>query len=103
VTVAWGALFPARQILFYFVLPVSGQILIYVTIATTLVFALMVGVSHFVPHFAAIGAALFYVRGLAALQTRLKVAQLVRAQKRRSSHLHVVKKGDRDDRPKWLH
>src|SRR5947207_8412124 len=51
--IAWAALFPDRQILIFFALPVSGRNLIGLTIVITVVMAAMSCVPFFVPHFVA--------------------------------------------------
>lgn len=102
VTVAWATLFPSRQLLLYFVLPVSGRTLVALTVAGTAIFALLSGVAYFVPHFAAIAAALLYVRGFNSLLVRWKMSRLLKAQ-RRPSHLRAVEKKKGNGQSDWLH
>ena len=101
--VAWATLFPTRQLLLYFVLPVQGRTLVILTLAGTLLFALLSGVALYVPHFAAIGASLFYVRSFNNLLVRWNMSRLLRSA-RRPSHLKMVekkKKGNGDSG--WVH
>ncbi len=101
-TVAWASLFPSRQILLYFVLPVSGRTLVAIMLAGTAIFALLSGITHFVPHFAAMGAAMLYVRGVNNLLVRWRTSRLLKSQ-RRPKHLRVVPKKKGNGRPDWLH
>ena len=41
--IAWATLFPTRQMLVYFVIPLGGRNLIYATLGGTLIFALLAG------------------------------------------------------------
>jgi membrane associated rhomboid family serine protease len=102
--VAWAIFYPHRQILFFFVLPLGGRNLIYVTLAVTLLFALLEGLARFVPHFLALGVTLAYMRdpSLLYLWLRLKLAWQQRGGRRRSSHLRAVD-GTETRRSPWLH
>jgi membrane associated rhomboid family serine protease len=51
--VAWGLLYPAREIRLYGVLRLTGRHLVWLTFGLTLLFALFYGPAAFVPHFAA--------------------------------------------------
>jgi membrane associated rhomboid family serine protease len=98
-TIAWGVMFPGRQILVYFVLPIGGRNLVYLTIGTVVVFALLEGVSLFVPHFAAMLIMLVYLREIPLYRVWLDVRTAMR--RRRPGHLRPV---DREDRPsRWVH
>jgi membrane associated rhomboid family serine protease len=98
-TIAWGVLFPGRQILVYFVLPIGGRSLVYLTIGTVVVFALMGGVSHYVPHFAAMLLMLVYLREIPLYRLWIDARHALR---RRPGHLRPVTR--RDDRPsRWVH
>ena len=98
-TIAWALTFPARVILFNFVLPVSGTRLIYVTLIATFIYALLNGFIFFLPHFLAMGLTWVYVRGGSPSYwwLRLKAAWFVR---RYSRHLRAVK---RNEPPTWYH
>ena len=105
--IAWATMFPTRQMLVYFVLPLGGRNLILFTVGCTLVFALLSGFVPFVPHFIAQGLMLAYLRepAIGRLWQRLTLG-MRGASKRRPSHLRAVDR-DREDRedepPRWLH
>lgn len=103
--IAWATLFPTRQMLVYFVLPLGGRNLVYVTLAGTLVFALLSGFAQFVPHFVAMGLMLAYLREPAIGRFWQRLTLGMRGgPKRRSSHLRAVDRLERDDEPpRWLH
>lgn len=61
--IAWAMLFPFRQILLFFALPVSGQALAWITVGATVLYAIFSGLAPFVPHLLAEGAAWIAVRG----------------------------------------
>ncbi len=100
--IAWAALFPTRQILMYFVIPVGGRNLIVLTVAGTCVFAFLSGFGAFVPHFAAEALMLAWVYDFTPRRWWLELqARNVRWSPRKRSHLRPV---DRDDEPpRWLH
>ena len=100
--IAWAALFPARQMLVYFVIPVGGRNLIVLTVAGTLVFAFLDGFASFVPHFAAESLMLAWIYDFTPRRWWLQLrARSVRwAPRKRTSHLRPV---DRDEPPRWLH
>jgi len=102
--IAWAALNPGRQILIYFVIPISGRHLIAITIAITVLFAMLHGFAVFVPHFIAELLALIYmdVFSFRRLYLRGRMAMLQRDYKRRTAHLHMVDR-DRDEPPRWTH
>ena len=105
--IAWSRFFPERQIRLYFVLPVSGRMLLYFTIAMTLVWAAFMGATPFLPHLFAEAIALAYLGVLRPRTAKLFILRvrlwLVRAKRKtrvRSSHLKSVRrdgKGDGDD------
>ncbi len=108
--IAYASLFPERTINIYFVLPVQGRSLIYITIGGTVLFALFYGFAGFVPHFLAEFFMLLYVGGLRRAYLRWK---LQRMEKQRKSYLRSVEMTDReeDDKkgpppsakpPRWL-
>lgn len=107
-SVAWALLFPNRTILFMFVLPAAGRNLLYATVGITALFAVMYGLSNFVPHFLAMGVMYAYIRGGTILAAQLKLNRLL-APKRGNPGLKVVDggwnkgsgKGPNDSR--WVH
>jgi len=100
--IAWATLFPRRQMLQYFLIPMGGRNLVYFVVGLTAVFALLNGPSLFVPHFAAMAVMFVYLRDwpLRELWLRLRVRALDR--RRRRSHLEVVER-PRDEPPRWVH
>lgn len=102
--VAWAIFYPHRQILFFFVLPLGGRNLVYVTAGVAVLFALLDGFARFVPHFLALGATLAYMRdpSLMYLWLRLKLSWRQRGGRRRSSRLRAVEDDDPRRSP-WLH
>jgi membrane associated rhomboid family serine protease len=51
--IAWAMRYPTREIRLYFLFPIAGRALVYITLIGTTLFALYYGFSNFVPHFAA--------------------------------------------------
>jgi hypothetical protein len=103
--VAWAGLFPERQILLMFAIPVSGRTLLWITLGGTLLYAAFGGFFAYVPHLVAQGAMLLYLRGLSprGLFQSLKIRSLERKARKRASHLKVVDKGDgAGPRGPWL-
>jgi membrane associated rhomboid family serine protease len=102
--VAWALLFPERQILLFFALPVSGRSLLWFTLGGTALFAAFGGVAAYVPHLAAEALALAYLRVRPGLWfRRLRFRPLARF--RRGRGRFEVIEADRDpDRhgPRWL-
>jgi len=96
--VAWALLFPFRQILLFFALPVSGRSLLWFTVGGTALYAVFSGLSPFVPHFLAEGAAYLYAtgRGPRGWLRRVKLPRLGR--KRPFTVIHA----DRDPDRRWL-
>ena len=103
--IAWAVLFPHRDVLVYFVLPLRGPKLVYATIGGTVLFALLHGVGSFVPHFVAEGLMLAYMRepSLHRLWLKFRLGALQRKAARRPSHLRPVEKDDWGKPPRWLH
>jgi len=100
--IAWAALFPDRQILVFFALPVSGRNLIGLTVVITIVMAALGGFPQFVPDFLAEVAALVYV-DFVPMRTwiaRGRLAWFQRGYRRRTARLTRV---DRDEPPRWTH
>jgi membrane associated rhomboid family serine protease len=98
-TVAWATLFPSRQILVYFVLPLGGRVLIYATVGILVIFALYSGLDAFIPHFLAVGLMFLYLRGL-SLDRFGSLFKRRSGGSRRPSHLRPVERGERKE---WLH
>ncbi len=103
--IAWAILYPHRDVLVYFVLPLRGPNLIYATIGGTLLFALLNGIGNFVPHFMAEALMLAYMRegSLSRLWLRLRMGALQAKAGRRPAHLRPVEKDDWGKPPRWLH
>lgn len=103
--VAWGLLFPERQMLFNFVLPVSGRGLVWLTIGGTLFFAAFSrSLAAYVPHLAAEALVFVWFRGLSprgAWQS-LRIWLGERRLRRKARHLKVVKKDGKGEPPRWL-
>lgn len=101
--IAWASLFPTRQMLVYFVLPLGGRNLILATVAGTLVFAMLNGFTWFIPHFVAEGLMLAYMQQ-PAIRRWFRGLSGGAGGKRRTSHLRAVDRLERDDEPpRWLH
>lgn len=102
--VAWGLLFPERQMSFWGVLPLSGRNLVWLTIGITLFLGAFYGMRSMVPHLAAEGLMLLWFRGLslrgAWQSVRIWLGE--RRMRRRAKHLRVVKKNGKGDPPQWL-
>jgi len=96
--VAWALLFPYRQVLLFFALPVSGRALLLVTVGGTLLYAVFTGLPQFLPHLLAEGSAYLYASGRGPRQwlRRLKLPRLGR--RRPFSVIHA----DRDPDRRWL-
>jgi hypothetical protein len=104
--IAWACAFPSRQLLFYFVVPLSGRNLIYATLGGTLLFALLGGgVARYVPHFAAELLSLAAMRGspFGQLWARLRFELAYRGWRRRARGLHEVPRPPRDETTRWYH
>ena len=104
--IAWACAFPTRNILVYFVLPLSGRNLIYATLGGTLLFALLSGwVGAYVPHFAAelLSLAAMRGKGLRNFWARVKFELAYRNWRRRTSRLREVPRPQRDETPRWYH
>ena len=96
--IAWALLFPFRQILLFFALPVSGRSLLWFTVGGTALYAVFSGLPPFLPHFFAEGAAYLYAsgRGPRGWLRRVKVPRF--GKKRPFTVIHV----DRDPDRRWL-
>jgi membrane associated rhomboid family serine protease len=101
--IAWASLFPSRQMLFYFVLPLGGRNLILATLGLTLVFAMLASFAAFVPHFIAEGLMLAYMRE-PAIKRWFRGLTAGGGGRRKATHLRAVDRLERDDEPpRWLH
>jgi membrane associated rhomboid family serine protease len=101
---AWAFLFPTRQILFNFVIPVSGSALAWITVAVAVFFALLYGIGPALPHLAALAAMYLYIQGVPLLQRQWMGARLRKLQgpaRRRPGHLRPV--DEPDEKPRWYH
>ena len=100
--IAWAALFPGRQILVFFALPVSGRNLMALTVAITVVWAALYGFPLFLPHFLAELAALVYMDVISVRPwlARARLAWFQSRYRRRTAKLSRV---DRDEPPRWTH
>ena len=102
--IVWALLFPTRQIMFNFVVPVSGKALAWITVAMTVFFALLSGVAVFLPHMVALALGFAYVRGTPLLRRRwldLRTRGPQGPPRRRPSHLRPV--DEREEKPRWYH
>jgi membrane associated rhomboid family serine protease len=102
--VAWALSFPTRQILFNFVIPLSGRALVWITVGLTLFFAVLSGLAGFVPHLAALAAIFAWLRGVPLLRRQWLGSRLRRAQgpsRTRRAHLRAV--DEPDEKPRWYH
>ena len=102
--IVWAFLFPTRQILFNFVVPVSGKALAWITVAMTVFFALLSGLAVFLPHMVALVLGFAYVRATPLLRRRWQDLRTRGPQgppRRRPSHLRPV--DEREEKPRWYH
>jgi membrane associated rhomboid family serine protease len=102
--IVWAFLFPTRQIMFNFVIPVAGKALAWITVAMTVFFALMSGLAVFLPHMVALALGFAYVRGAPLLRRRWLELHTRGPQgppRRRPSHLRPV--DEPDEKPRWYH
>jgi membrane associated rhomboid family serine protease len=100
--IAWGMIFPERQMLYQFLFPISGRTLVWLTPAVTLLFAILDrALASSVPDFAAQALIFGYARGwsLRGFWQSLRIRNYERRARRRASHLKVVNK---NDPPKWM-
>ena len=102
--VAWALMFPTRQILFNFVIPISGKALAWITVGMTVFFALLSGIGGFIPHLVALLAIFAYMRAVPLLRRRWLGARLRALQgppRRRPPHIRPV--DEPDEKPRWYH
>ncbi len=107
--VAWALIFPGRQILVWFALPVSSRALLYVTIGGTVLYAIwggLAGLGTYAPHLLAEGLMLLYVKGRPGRFLRSpRFRPFERLRRGRDRKRFKVIEVDRDpdrDRPRWL-
>jgi membrane associated rhomboid family serine protease len=77
--VAWGLLFPAREIRLFGIVRLTGRQLVVVAIGITVLFAVFQSIAGFVPHFAAEALALSWLGLLRPWRTGRRRQQLARA------------------------
>ena len=102
--IAWASIFPERQILLMFALPISGRTLLYITIGGTLLYALFGSIGRYIPHLVAQGIMLLTLRGglpFRGTWQTFKVREMERRAKKRAAHLKVVKKNG-SGRGDWM-
>lgn len=106
--VSWAMLYPERQVNIWGVLPLTGKALALVIVGGTLLYGIaaggLSGIGLFTPHLSAILLSYLLARGFGvggrrSLGTQARQWLAEREQRRRASHLKVVKK-DGDGR--WL-
>jgi membrane associated rhomboid family serine protease len=100
--IAWASVFPGRDLLLYFVLPLRGRTLVYATIGGTVLVALLHGITAYIPYFLAEALMLAYL-GLPQLRARMTTGF---ARPRRPTHLRSVDRWTShrgDDKPRWDH
>lgn len=102
--VAWALIFPDRQILIWFALPVSGRALLWVTLGGTVLYAIFGGVAAFVPHLCAEGLMIAFAQGwsVRGVWQRMRIASWERRARRKSKHLRVIERDRDDSRPRWM-
>ena len=100
VVVAWATLYPSRQILVYFVLPLAGRSLIYITVGINVLVALLYGLPLVIPHFFAMAIILLYLRGMSLPRFATMFRRPGGGGPRRPTHLRPVERGERKE---WLH
>lgn len=105
--VAWGLLYPDRQMMFWGVVPLSGRGLVWITVGGTVFFGAfggLGGILRVAPHLLAEALIALSLRGLSprGAWQALRIWQGERRLRRRASHLKVVGKGGKGDPPRWL-
>jgi membrane associated rhomboid family serine protease len=103
-TVAWGLTFPDRVVRIYFILPIRGYWLAWLTCAITVIYAVYHGWEHFLPELFAEGAILswIYRSSLTKRWTTMKraaAAQQARQKKRTASVAYLRAVESLDDEP----
>ncbi len=110
--IAWAVYNPNQQINLYFVIPVTGKALVWITIGGTILYALFEGFGGFVPHFLAEAMMLLYVGQLRRWFLRFRLQRMENQKKRYVNNvIRLDREEERkskpdpdDDRkpPKWL-
>ena len=97
--VAWALLFPGRQILVWFALPVSGRGLLWLTVGGTLLYSAFGGLAAYVPHLSAEAvAALAVLRPWAG---RFRLPGRLRRGRGKFEVIHADRDPD-ERKPRWL-
>lgn len=103
--VAWGLWFPARIIRLWFVIPIKGIAIAWLTVGLTVVFAVYRGWAGYVPELAAEAYVLVWVYGLPLLSRWSRARDAQRTRKRAKqrakavAHLRLVESTDDDPPP----
>jgi membrane associated rhomboid family serine protease len=105
--VAWGMLYPDRQMQIWGVLPLSGRGLVWVTVGGTVLYAAFgggAGLLRAVPSLASEGLAALWLgrRSRRSLWYSVRAWIEERRLRRRARHLQVVRKDGRGGPPRWL-
>jgi len=100
-TIAWALYFPHRQVLIYFVLPLSGRNLIYLVVGGTILWALFNGPANYIPHLLAEGLMFAYMKR--PMLQRLWRSAGFSVGRRRSPRLREVRRDAWKEPPRWLH
>jgi membrane associated rhomboid family serine protease len=100
--IAWATYFPERPMLVYFVIPMSGQTLIYGTIGITVLMAIFdpIGPLIYIPQFLAQALTLAYLHRPAMPWLR---GRFQRSAPVRRTHLRAVPRDDAEEPPRWVH
>ena len=100
--ILWASYYPAQQIMMMFVLPMSGQRIVYFTIGVTVLLSLFHGLDPYIPNFLAEGLALAIVALPSPrelwIERKLRSVEQTRS---KATHLRSVPRdsGPRDDTP----
>lgn len=100
--VAWALLFPFRQILLFFALPVSGQALLWVTVGGTVLYALFAGFAAFAPHLLAEGAMWLHASGRGPGSWLRRMARARTRRRGRFEVIHADRDPDRATDRRWM-
>jgi membrane associated rhomboid family serine protease len=97
IAIAWGLSFPERVIRIYFVLPLRGYVLAWLTVAITVVYAIYAGWDRYVPNLLAEGAMLGWMYRAPAVsrlagwrRARAASARAARARRKGEQRLATV-------------
>lgn len=111
--ILWALRNPDQQVLIYFVLPVSGRVMAWITVGTNALFLLwavardgLAGLVGFMPFITAMAIAWALAGGRIGLPRRWRLGwrdwQMERQLRRRSKHLKVVRKNGEGGPPQWM-